>query len=300
MDHHRLLEQAVGYLETHLTEDIDCAAVAKQCYVSSYHFQRIFSLLCGMPLGEYIRKRRLTLAGLELAASQCKVIDAAVKYGYESPDSFTRAFIRFHGISPSEARLPDAKLRALPRLSISSAKGEHTMNCRIQHHPGMILTGFGQRFTGVPYGSEREKQEEELYSTTRGKQWILRGASIGKPDANTDTRYYGVIRHVTEEGYDFHICFHLHPWNREHLRDVSVTGTPEIADMGFEEVVIPAGLYAVFSTENTDYPMMPYHRLRLALGAQWLPEDGYQLADRPEMQIIHTDHAEIWLPIEPI
>lgn len=67
MDCHQLLEQAVGYLEDHLTEDMDCAAVAKQCYVSSYHFQRVFSLLCGMPLGEYIRKRRLTLAGLELA-----------------------------------------------------------------------------------------------------------------------------------------------------------------------------------------------------------------------------------------
>lgn len=114
MDCHQLLDQAVGYLEDHLTEDMDCAAVAKQCYVSSYHFQRVFSLLCGMPLGEYIRKRRLTLAGLELASGGCKVIDAAVKYGYNSPDSFARAFVRFHGISPSAARLPGAKLNALP------------------------------------------------------------------------------------------------------------------------------------------------------------------------------------------
>lgn len=94
------IQAAIDYIEANLTEDIDVHAVAAHAFVSAFHFQRIFSSLCGMPLGEYIRRRRLTLAAQELTQGM-KVIDAAVKYGYDSPDSFARAFRRFHGVLPS-------------------------------------------------------------------------------------------------------------------------------------------------------------------------------------------------------
>ena len=86
------MQRALAYIEEHLTEEIDYEEVAKQSFSSSFYFQRVFSILCGYTLGEYIRNRRLTLAGAELQSENAKVIDVALKYGYESPDSFAKAF----------------------------------------------------------------------------------------------------------------------------------------------------------------------------------------------------------------
>lgn len=112
------MQKAIDYIEDNLTEDLDYGEIAKQAYSSSFHFQRVFGILCGYTLGEYIRSRRLTLAGSELASSDIKVIDAALKYGYDSPESFGRAFTRFHGILPSQAKADGANLKSFSRLSV--------------------------------------------------------------------------------------------------------------------------------------------------------------------------------------
>lgn len=98
------IQRAIDYVEDNIAEEIDFEEVAKQAYSSSFHFQRIFGILCGMSLGDYIRMRRLSLAGEELSKGNVKIIDVALKYGYDTPESFSRAFTRFHGISPSEAK----------------------------------------------------------------------------------------------------------------------------------------------------------------------------------------------------
>ena len=98
------MQKAIDYIENHLTEKIDYDIVAAQSFSSSYHFQRVFSILCGFTIGEYIRNRRLSLAGSELATTDAKVIDVALKYGYESPDSFAKAFKQFHGVLPSQVK----------------------------------------------------------------------------------------------------------------------------------------------------------------------------------------------------
>ncbi len=98
------IQRAIDYVEANITENIDFEEVAKQAYSSSFHFQRVFSILCGFPLGDYIRMRRLSLAGEELSKGKEKIIDMAMKYGYDTPESFSRAFTRFHGITPSEAK----------------------------------------------------------------------------------------------------------------------------------------------------------------------------------------------------
>ncbi len=98
------IQRAIDYVEANITENIDFEEVAKQAYSSSFHFQRVFSILCGVPLGDYIRMRRLSLAGEELSKGKEKIIDMAMKYGYDTPESFSRAFTRFHGITPSEAK----------------------------------------------------------------------------------------------------------------------------------------------------------------------------------------------------
>ena len=97
------IQRAFDYTEAHLTQETDYEAVAKAACSSVFHFQRMFTMLCGFTLGEYIRMRRLSLAAEDLMQSGDKVIDIAYKYGYDTPESFSRAFTRFHGVSPTGA-----------------------------------------------------------------------------------------------------------------------------------------------------------------------------------------------------
>lgn len=126
------IQRALDYTEEHLTEEIDYEAVAKQACSSVFHFQRMFSMLCGFSLGDYIRMRRLTLAAAELIRTREKVIDIALKYGYDTPESFSRAFSRFHGITPTEARR-GANIKSFSRLSVKLIlSGGSTMDYRIE------------------------------------------------------------------------------------------------------------------------------------------------------------------------
>ena len=126
------IQKAIDYVEAHLTEMIDYEKVAAESFSSSYYFQRVFSLLCGYTLGEYIRLRRLSLAGAELSNGKEKVIDIALKYGYDSPDSFAKAFQKFHGITPSQARVDGKTLKSFSRLSMKiSLEGGNVMDYKI-------------------------------------------------------------------------------------------------------------------------------------------------------------------------
>lgn len=152
------LQRAVDYIEAHLTEQISYEDVAREAYVSPFYFQRVFSILCGYTVGEYIRNRRLTLAGSELLATDQKVIDLALKYGYETPESFTRTFTRFHGITPSAARLTLAPLTSFARLSIQiSMKGGERMQYRIANKDSFRIVAKGTRCS-----EEDEKNREEI------------------------------------------------------------------------------------------------------------------------------------------
>lgn len=126
------IQKAIDYTEAHLTEEIDYEAVAKEACSSSFHFQRVFSILCGFTLGDYIRMRRLSLAAAELMQTKEKVIDVALKYGYDTPESFTRAFVRFHGITPTMAR-HGGNVKSFSRLSVKLIlSGGSTMDYRIE------------------------------------------------------------------------------------------------------------------------------------------------------------------------
>ncbi|PFD44328.1 AraC family transcriptional regulator [Bacillus cereus] len=122
MDSLKNMNAAMQYIEDNLTNEIDFKKIARIAFCSEYHFKRMFSFLAGISLSEYIRCRRLTLAAFELKDSNVKVIDVAIKYGYNSPDSFSRAFQNLHGITPSEARSTSRSLKAYSpmtfRLSI--------------------------------------------------------------------------------------------------------------------------------------------------------------------------------------
>lgn len=296
------MQNAIDYIENHLTEKIDYDIVAAQSFSSSYHFQRVFSILCGFTIGEYIRNRRLSLAGTDLATSDSKVIDIALKYGYESPDSFAKAFKQFHGILPSQARNNGSMLKSYSRLVLKfSLEGGKPMNYRIENKPQMILTGYKAHFTGVPYGKDRERQEEELFTTTRGKQWFLRGAS-----RNIDA--HCVILNITEEGYDYYYCHLLDRWERDNLYNKDVTGVDFVENLGLENIVIPETTYVVFETNNVKSPICDYFdllNLRIQILTEWMPEMGFQLKNAPELAVYHWQpkserNVQIWMPIEQV
>lgn len=126
------IQRAIDYIESHLTDEIDFEEAAREAYSSSFHFQRVFSILCGFTLGEYVRMRRLSMAASDIVNTDEKVIEIAMKYGYDSPESFTRAFTRFHGVSPSEAKR-GAMVKSFSRLSVKlTLTGGTTMDYRIE------------------------------------------------------------------------------------------------------------------------------------------------------------------------
>lgn len=291
------IQNAIDYIEGHLTEEIDYEEVAKQSLSSSYHFQRVFGILCGYTLGEYIRFRRLSLAGAELTNGRAKVIDVALKYGYDSPDSFAKAFRNFHGITPSEARTNGSMLKSFSRLSIQILlKGGNTMNYRIEEKPEMILTGYKRRFSGVP--GERAEQEKEMYVTTRPLQYIL-GALSGDSVSNFD-----IITNIDDNGYDFYIASQLTEYNRNNLDKDEVLGK-EFAGY-YENITIPKGTYAIFETERCAYPTQIFLELRKKVASEWLPNSGYVLKDAPELVVTHwyrgekrnQRYRELWIPVE--
>lgn len=291
------IQNAIDYIEKHLTDEIDYEDVAKQSFSSSYHFQRIFGILCGYTLGEYIRLRRLSLAGTELTSEKAKVIDIALKYGYDSPDSFAKAFQKFHGITPSEARTNGKMLKSFSRLSIQiSLKGGSIMNYRIEEKPEMILTGFKRHFSGVP--GERAEQEKDMYVHTRALQYILHGLS---GDVEND---FNIITNIDDTGYDFIIASQLTEYYRNHLKKDGVLG--EKFANHFENITIPKCTYAIFETEKCSYPTTVFLDLRKRIANEWLPNSGYQLAHAPEIVVTHwfrgekstERYRELWIPIE--
>jgi len=294
------IQAAINYIEDHLTEELDYEVIAGKSFSSSAHFQRIFSILCGYTLGEYIRNRRLTLAGSELAAGKEKVIDVALKYGYDSPDSFTKAFQKFHGITPSQARSNGNLLNSFSRLSIKiSLEGGTMMNYKIETKPEMTLLGYKRRFEGAPFGDARYEQEKNFFMTTRAHQWMLKGISYDKLSD------YCILTNLNDEGYDFYNACSVDQYEKENLYNPDVTGIDFMDQFGFEFLTIPAGTYAVFETKKQRYPIDEYFEIRKRIVSEWLVSSEYEMAEGPEIAVYHWGikggyeerSIEIWIPI---
>ncbi len=199
------VQRAINYVEAHITEPIDYDEVAKQAYSSSFHFQRVFGVLCGFTLGDYIRMRRLSMAGNELSSSGVRVVDVALKYGYDSPESFSRAFTRFHGVPPSRAKQGGASLKSFSPLSVKlTLDGGNTLNYRIEtrdafplvcrkmqdpHNADMtteqILTGFWRECIADGTIATLEKY---IYHQDVLGQYIV-GANFGKDMVDSEFPY---------------------------------------------------------------------------------------------------------------
>lgn len=291
------IQNAINYIEDHITEELDYEQIAKVSFSSSFHFQRVFSILCGYTLGEYIRNRRLTLAGAELANTREKVIDVAYKYGYDNPESFAKALQKFHGITPSQARGIGVMLKSFSRLSIKvSLEGGSIMNYRIEEKPAMPLTGYKRRFTGSP--NDKQDQDHNFACETRLEQYILEGM------CREHETIYQILTNFDANGYDFYYAYQFPSWALEDMQEI-----PADIATRFENVSIPAGTYIVFETERCEFPTAKMDELRMKAISEWLPTSGYELRDAPEIGVIHwfweegndkvnhSRYCELWLPI---
>ena len=162
MDFLNRMNQVVEYIEDHLTDDIDFNRVAGIVCCSYYQFGRIFSYVVGISLSEYVRRRRLSQAAFELQSKCCKVIDVAIKYGYNSPDAFTRAFQATHGITPKEACSFGVKLKLFPRIAFHiSIKGDIDMEYRIEEKGPVQCAGIVKNFGKVKINKDARHWTEE-------------------------------------------------------------------------------------------------------------------------------------------
>ncbi len=288
------IETAVEYIENNLTEKLDYEKIASSAYCSSYHFQRMFSVLAGCTLGEYIRNRRMTLAGSELKGSDIKVLELAVKYCYESSESFSRAFTKFHGITPSAARKTDAKLKSFSRLSIYDVfEGGNIIDYQLIERDEQTFFAYKQRFEGTPYSRERYYQEQELFNSTRSRQWMLKGVSSVCSQCFNDQLDYCIIDNIDDSGYDF---YYAQPISSE-------TGVMP-AEINMHKIVLPKATYAVFKTQRERYPNDSYMKICRQIFCEWLPSTNYRLAKSPELIIYHwynenknDRYIEILVPI---
>lgn len=277
------ISAAIKFIEENLTEEITVEAIAEHVHISPFYFQKGFSMLCGFSVGDYIRQRRLTLAGSELMATGRKIIDLAVKYGYDSPDSFTKAFARFHGVTPTAVRRDGAAIRSFAPLKISfSLKGGFIMDYKIVEKEAFTVIGAEKT---LPYEGAMEAVPgfwAEHFATGGGE--VVCGQ-------------YGVNIDETMEGKEFH---YLIADNYDGAREIPA---------GYVTRTIPAFTWAVFPCVGAMGQALQETNQKIF--SEWLPNcrdyefaAGYCVeyyADPADFPLGVKDdnyYSEIWIPVK--
>ncbi|HHX01334.1 MAG TPA: AraC family transcriptional regulator [Firmicutes bacterium] len=272
------IQNAIEYIEDHLTEEISIEDIAAEAFVSAFHFQRIFTALCGFTVGEYIRNRRLSMAAQELSRTDTKVIDVAVKYGYDSPDSFTRAFTKFHGIPPSAAKLKGATLKLFAPVKIKLIlEGGTMLEYKIVEKAQFTVMGRSRKFNIETSNEEIPKFWQEHMQS--GDSEIVCGM-------------YGICIDSDGKEFDYLIADNYLPWNE----------IPE----GYETRVIPAGTWAVFPCRGALPKSL--QDVNTKIWSEWLPScKEYKLAGNYNVELYTPPqgnpddyYCEIWIPVQKI
>ena len=282
------IQRAIDYVEAHITEEIDFEEVAKQAYSSSFHFQRVFGILCGFSLGEYIRMRRLSLAGEELSRGNAKIIDAALKYGYDTPESFSRAFARFHGITPSEAR-HGGKVKIFTPLSVKlTFTGGSKMDYRIEKREAFQVVCKRKR-VGKPQSANATPDITAM--------WQEFGA-----DGTMGRLIACLPEHPVMKGL-LGICFSSELNAKQFPYGIGVEYDGRPIDDDLEVVTIPAHTYAVFTSKGKmpDAFIETYHRIV----TEFFPQSAqYEDAENVEFEVYSSAdisdpdyQCEIWLAV---
>lgn len=281
------MNRALKYIEDNLTTDIDLKEIARLALCSEYHFRRMFSSLAGVTLSEYIRRRRLTLAAFELGNSNMRILDIAVKYGYSSADSFTRAFQSLHGVTPSEAKKKGQSLKAYPRMTFQiTIKGGSEMNYRIVEKEAFLIVGITKRvpiiFNGVNpeiasmWESLNEEKIKKLKELSNVEPVGLLSASTNFSEGRMEEK--GELDHY-----------------------IGVATTKECPD-DLAQLEVPASTWAVFESVGP-FPET-LQDIWGRIYSEWFPLSNYELAEGPEILwnenkdvTSPTFRSEIWIPV---
>ncbi len=255
MDWVRMINQAIAFMEDHLTDEITLADIAKSVNLSAFHFQRAFSLLTEMSPAEYLRKRRLSQAGAELADGKDKVIDVALKYGYDSPESFTKAFTRFHGSSPMQVK-NGSSIRFMNRYTVRiTIDGGGVMEYRIEKWEAMDLLVHTGRFHAETCEQEIPAFWDAYYASEELRKVPGYLGVCAQQKTDDDVFSYGIG-----------------------CRASDVEGVPE----GFEILHLPENTWAVFKCVGPTPKAVQEMWERIY--REWLPVADYELVPDCEIE----------------
>ncbi|WP_251515833.1 AraC family transcriptional regulator [Oceanobacillus luteolus] len=276
---------SIEYIEKNLDDELVMEEIAAVACMSKFHFQRMFHMLTGYTVTEYIRNRRITIAAQELVFSDAKVIDVAMKYGYETPEAFSKAFRRIHGISPSNARKHRQSLKAYPKLSFQiQLKGDVEMDYKIVEKGSFTVVGKSIR-TGVVDGENHRNIAafwDESNQNGFTDELAKNCGSLG---------ILGVCMEFDKE--------------QEHLTYlIGAEKNIEEIPQDWEERQIPAETWAVFPVRGAMPDAMP--KVWERVFSEWFPATGYEHSGGPEMEVYLSDadpyaddyYSEVWIPIK--
>ncbi|AOZ92929.1 AraC family transcriptional regulator [Paenibacillus crassostreae] len=281
------LNRALQYIEENLADDIDLKEAARLARCSEYHFSRMFSFLAGIPLSEYIRRRRLTSAAFELQTGELRVMDVAVKYGYSSADAFSRAFQGLHGIPPSSVKLHGPSLKAYPRLTFQlTIQGGSAMNYRIIEKEPFCIAGITRRVP-IQFNGVNQEIVSMWKSLTSDDIDQLKKLSNVEPQGLIQASMNFSEGRMEEEGELDHY--------------VGVATTKECPEH-LTKLDVPAATWAVFEAVGPfpDTLQNVWGRIY----SEWFPTANYELAIGPEILWNEskdisspTFRSEVWIPV---
>ncbi|RAO08442.1 AraC family transcriptional regulator [Micromonospora noduli] len=282
------LNEAMAYIERHLDQKIEVAELARIALTSEYHFRRLFSALAGMPLSEYIRRRRLTVAGADVLAGERTLLDVAVHYGYGSAEAFARAFHAVHGVGPGEARRTGAALRAQPRMSFRlTVEGSGSMEYRIVDKDAFALVGRKAR---VPLVHEGMNPAIVAFIRSIDKETTERIEALSDQEPKGIVNVSDNLADSRQEGTE------LDYWHGV----VTSAAPPEDLDA----LPVQAGSWAVFTTSGA-FPQAVQYLWRDVF-TQWFPSNPYRSRPGPEISRVRVSadgtqaDAELWIPVERV
>ena len=281
------IQRAIDYIEAHIDEEIKIENVAKEAYSSVFHFQRVFSILCGYTVGDYIRNRRLANAALDLLNSDNKVIDVAYKYGYDTPESFTRAFKNFHGVNPIDIKR-GANFKTFSKLSVKLIlEGGTMMEYRIEKLPQIDVL-CKQQIVNKPEDA-RPSDIVKFWDDCKNDGTIEKILSKFNPNLHLK----GLLG----------ICFSYEHENMKFPYGIGIEYDSKENIEGLDIVTIPAYTYAVFKC----FGQMPYAFVEtykrivtefFPQNDKYEPAHGIELELYPSGDVGRKDYiCEIWIAV---
>lgn len=274
------MNRALAYLEEHLDQDVDLSEAARRADCSEFHFKRMFSSLAGIGIAEYLRRRRLSQAAVDLRAA--RVLEVAVKYGYTSADAFARAFQALHGVTPSQARQPDQPLKVFPRLTFQlTVSGGTEMNYRIVEREPFRIVGLGRQIPLIYHGANPHIVKMWKSLSEHQRQQLIE-LSNQEPS--------GLINATTN--------FSENRQENSMIDHYVGCATSQPCPPGWDALEVAAGTWAVFHADGPVPEVLQNVWGRIY--SEWFPSSGFQQREGPELcWSDYASRSQIWIPVSP-